>query len=220
MRKLNSTATATNLKVHSRLAGASTCNRPGRKGLTSVLVLLGGLSLLGTGDALGAGKQDIEPCYAKGQLYHMITSYVTTDPSPQLLAQSEELYLMVYPINPDGSTDLGAVTLPSGHQPNCNPCFHTNLPLEFVYHDHLLNSAPGLGANGTDGEFEVPRKVIILVYNPDFALDPDFTPIKDTADIEAAEAGGEFLPVNPEAANPFEIDTGNVVMCSFVSPHH
>lgn len=92
---------------------------------------------------------------------------------------------------------LGPQTLPSGYQPNCNPCFHPGIPLEFSYHDHVLTGAPGSGKNGTAGEFKAPWKIILLIYNPDVALSPTFTPITSASDIDAAEAAGTFLPINP-----------------------
>ena len=90
-----------------------------------------------------------------------------------------------------------------------SPC----CPLEFSYHDHLLTGVPGFGNQGTAGEFKAPWKIIIVVYNPDVALSPDFKPITSADDLDAAEANGEFLPINPGADNPFEINTGSVLIC-------
>lgn len=180
-----------------------------------VAVLL--VSLLVPGLA-SAAKPEIDPSYADGRIVYMIGPHLITNPNPNLYAQSEELYLLVYPINPTGSTTLGTITLPSGYQPNCDPCFHPGIPLEFAYHDHILTGAPGLGKNGTAGEFKSPWKIILLIYNPDVALSPTFTPITSAKDIDAAEAAGTFLPINPGAANQFEIETGTVLICPLVSP--
>lgn len=169
-----------------------------------------------------AGKPAIDPSYADGNLVymigpHMIVNAIVTQ--PQLYAQSQELYLLVYPINPAG-TATDPKTLPSGYQPNCDPCYHPGLPGVFAYHDHVLTGAPGLGNNGTAGEFKGPWKIILLMYSPTVFNSPSFTPIKSASDIDAAEANGTFLPLNPTpGANPYEIDTGNVLICPLVSPH-
>jgi hypothetical protein len=165
-----------------------------------------------------AGKPEIDPSWVDGQIVYMIGPHLITNPNPNLYAQAEELYLLVYPINPTGSTTLGALTLPSGYQPNCDPCFHPGIPLEFAYHDHVLTGAPGLGTHGTAGEFLAPWKIILLVYNPEIALSPTFTPVTSAKDVDAAETAGAFLPINPGAANPYEIETGTVLICPFVSP--
>jgi len=166
-----------------------------------------------------AGKPEIDPSWVDGQIVYMIGPHLITNPNPNLYAQSEELYLLVYPINPTGSTTLGALTLPSGYQPNCDPCFHPGIPLEFSYHDHVLTGAPGLGTHGTAGEFVAPWKIILLVYNPEIALSPTFTPVTSAKDVDAAEAAGAFLPINPGPGNPYEIETGTVLICPFVSPN-
>src|SRR5205814_8063579 len=111
--------------------------------------------------------------------------------NPGLYAQSEELYLLSYPAG-----DGGPITLPSGYQPQCNPCFHPGLPAPFVYHDHVITGAPGLGNAGTAGEMKAPWKLILLVYNPAYVASPNFTPIKSEQELDAAEqAGNVFLPI-------------------------
>jgi hypothetical protein len=175
------------------------------------------VSLLSPGSAV-AGKPDIDPSYVDGRIVYMIGPHLITNPNPNLYAKSEELYLLVYPINPTGSTTLGTLTLPSGYQPNCDPCFHPGIPLEFAYHDHVLTGAPGLGNHGTAGEFLSPWKIILLDYNPEVALSPTFTPVTSARDVDAAETAGAFLPINPSGANPYEIETGTVLICPFVAP--
>jgi len=94
------------------------------------------------------------------------------------------------------------------------------LPTPFVYHDHIITGAPGLGTNGTAGAYKAPWKIIVLRYNPLYAMSPTFTPIKSAADVDAAEAAGNvFLPINPQGSNPYEIETGNVLICPLVSAH-
>ncbi|HEX9274915.1 MAG TPA: hypothetical protein VGA51_00755 [Casimicrobiaceae bacterium] len=170
--------------------------------------------------AANAGKPAIDPSYVDGKIYYMIGSHLIPNAivtHPQLYAKAEELYLLVYPINPSG-TDTDPKALPSGYQPNCDPCYHPGVPGIFAYHDHVLTGAPGLGKGGTAGEFLAPWKVILLMYNPAVALSPTFTPVTSADDIDAAEAAGTFLPINPGAENPYEIETGNVLICPFVSP--
>lgn len=164
-----------------------------------------------------AAKPEIEPSWANGQLMAMIGPHITTTPSAGLHDTSEELYLAAYPLNPDGRTDLGTLTLPSGYQPNCDPCFHAGLPLPFVYHDHVLSGAPGFGNDGTAGTFTGPWKIILMMYNPDVTTSPDFHPLTSQAQVEWGEQNGWFLPINPTAPNPYEIDTGWVLICPITS---
>jgi hypothetical protein len=180
--------------------------------LAALLLLM--LTILAPGAAM-AGKPAIDPSWADGKLYYMIGPKLITSPSPQLYKQSQELYLLVYPIDPTGA-DLGPQTLPSGYQPNCNPCFHPGVPAPFAYHDHVLTGAPGLGTNGTAGEYKGPWKIILLMYNPAM-LNAAFKPITSAKDIDAAEAAGMFLPIS-SGTNVYEIETGNVLICPFVSP--
>lgn len=137
-----------------------------------------------------------------------------TDPSPQMFAQSQELYIVAYPWN---GTD--APVFASGYTPQCNPCYHPGLPVPFVYHDHILSGAPGLGNNGTAGEFKGPWKIIVLMYNPSVFSDPSFQPITSEVDLDAAEAAGEFLPINAGGENPYEVITGSVLICPLASPN-
>ncbi|HEY2165055.1 MAG TPA: hypothetical protein VGH04_13740, partial [Gemmatimonadaceae bacterium] len=104
--------------------------------------------------------------------------------------------------------------------PQCNPCFHPGLPAMFVFHDHVLTGAPGMGNHGTAGDFKGPWKIIVLVYNPDYVASLFFTPIKSADELDAAEAAGKaFLPINQGGANPYEVDTGNLLICPLVSRH-
>jgi hypothetical protein len=176
-----------------------------------------GLVLLASPMAALAAKPDIDPTYANGQTVYMIGPHLITNPSPQLHARAEELYLAVYPLNPDGRTDLGTLVLPSGYHPQCDPCFHPGLPLPFVYHDHIVPGAPGMGTNGTAGSFTAPWKIILVVYNPAVAFSPTFAPVTSTDQLDWAEANGWFLPINAGADNPYEIDTGQVLICPMVS---
>ena len=42
-------------------------------------------------------------------------------------------------------------------------------------------------------------------------------PVKNDEALDLAEAAGEFLPINPGAANPYELDTGVVFLCNLTS---
>jgi hypothetical protein len=137
---------------------------------------------------------------------------------PNAYEKAEELYLVVYPQATTPQPGAGPITLPSGYQPQCNPCFHPGLPAQFVYHDHVITGAPGMGNDGTAGEYKAPWKIIILVYNPAYAASKNFVPLKSEAAIDAAEsAGNVFLPINAGGENPYEIDTGNLLICPTVS---
>lgn len=185
---------------------------------TSGLMLLA-LTLLLSSTLAQADKPAIDPTYADGQTYYMIGPHVITNPNPNLYAQSQELYLASYPWD---FVNNVPPTFASGYQPQCNPCWHPGLPAPFVYHDHVVTGAPGLGKNGTAGEFKGPWKIIVLQYVDAALTDPNFVPAKSAADIDLYETLGWFQPINPDPdpnANPFEIETGSVLICPLVSPH-
>jgi hypothetical protein len=161
-----------------------------------------------------AAKPELDPSYADGKTYYMIGPKMITDPSPALFEQSEELYIVAYPW--DGTTPPAFA---SGYEPQCNPCYHPGLPIPFVYHDHVLSGAPGLGKNGTAGDFKSPWKIIVMMYSPAALTDPNFKPVTSELDLDAAEAAGVFLPINPGAENPYEVITGSVLICPLVSPN-
>jgi hypothetical protein len=190
-----------------------------RRPLTALVAAAVGLATL-AGPA-AAVKPQIDPSYFDGHTVYMIGTGLITNAEPSLHDTAEELYLAVYPVNPDGRTDLGVLTLPSGYQPQCDPCFHPGLPLPFGYHDHILSGAPGFGSNGTADGFTAPWKLILLIYKPAVALSSGFEPVTSEAQLDWAEAHGWFLPINgdPNAENRFEIDTGQVLICPLVSSH-
>src|SRR5258706_8923861 len=189
--------------------------------LALALAAAGGGLLLTTRHVPSAhAAQEIDPSYANGQTVYMIGPHMNTNPNPQLLAHAPELYLLVYPLNASGCTSTcPPMTLPSGYQPQCNPCFHPGLPIPFVYHDHLLTGAPGFGKDGTAGGFQGPWQLVLLMYNPTFAFSPGFTPITSDEALDTAEAAGAFLPINQGASNPYEVATGSLLICPLVSSH-
>ena len=173
--------------------------------------------------AVGLGKPEIDPTYANGQTVYMIGPHMIVNARatmPNAYAHAEELYLVTYPQATLPAPGSGPITLPSGYQPQCNPCFHPGLPAPFVYHDHVITGAPGMGNHGTAGEFKSPWKIIVLVYNPAYVASPNFRPITSAADLDAAEtAGNVFLPINSGGSNVYEVDTGNLLICPIVSSH-
>jgi hypothetical protein len=77
-----------------------------------------------------------------------------------------------------------------------------------------------MGTHGTAGEYKAPWKIIVLVYNPVYVASPNFRPITSATDLDAAEAAGNvFLPINGGGSNPYEVDTGNLLICPTVSNH-
>jgi hypothetical protein len=180
-------------------------------------VLIGAMVL--RAGAAHASKPEIDPTYANGQTVYMIGPHMITNPNPNLLAHAEDLYLLVFPTNNSCTSNCAPLTLPSGYQPQCNPCFHPGLPIPFVYHDHVVTGAPGFGNNGTAGEFKGPWQIIVTMYSPTFAFSSSFKPVTSDEALDAAEAAGDFVPINPGAANPYEIPTGTVLICPLVSSH-
>jgi hypothetical protein len=173
--------------------------------------------------AASTGKPEIDPTYANGTTVYMIGPHIIPNAratQPNLYARAQELYLVSYPQASVPAPGAGPITLPSGYQPQCNPCFHPGLPAPFVYHDHVITGAPGMGVNGTAGQFKAPWKIIVLVYSPAYVASPGFRPITSAADLDAAEAKGNvFLEINSGGLNPYEFDTGNLLICPIVSSH-
>jgi hypothetical protein len=168
-------------------------------------------------------KPEIDPTYANGKTVYMIGPHMVVnarETMPNAYAHAEELYLIVYPQADVPVPTSPPITLASGYEPQCNPCFHPGLPAPFVYHDHVITGAPGMGTDGTSSGMKAPWKIILLMYNPAYVASPTFTPLTSEAAIDAAEeAGNVFVPLNPGAENPYEIDTGNLLICPVVSSH-
>jgi hypothetical protein len=158
-----------------------------------------------------AAKPEIDPSYAEGKTVYMIGPKLIAGAAqnqPNLYMHAEELYLVAYPQE--------ALPLPSGYVPQCNPCFHA--PPPFIFHDHVLTGAPGLGKDGTAGEYKAPWKIILVKYTVAAVSDPNFVPVKSVAELDQAEADGKFQVLDSTATNPYEIETGNVLICPFVAP--
>jgi hypothetical protein len=158
-----------------------------------------------------------ETAYANGQKFCINLTKIITNPSPSLLKTAEPLYIAAYfplPVSCDTSnpSTCGPETLPSGYQPLCNPCFHGGALNNFPYHDHVISGAPGFGNDGTAGVMKGPWILIVVAYNPTYSNQLGFTPFKSTAGISSGEAAGDFMPINPTASNPYEINSGVVVI--------
>ena len=167
----------------------------------SFLALAGAVAALAFPLSAGAAPAP-EAVYADGHAYTMLGVTLITNASPGILS-APPIYILGY-ATPQGTTT--PITLPSGYQPQCNPCLEEPI----AYHDHLIPAAPGPGG------YKAPWRIVVLVYNPAWSNRPDFTPITDDAALPAAEAAGEFLPINRGAANPYERWTDNVLVCPVV----
>jgi hypothetical protein len=154
--------------------------------------------------------------YANGLTYHMNVHHINLSPNPGELAAAQPLYVVVFPINPQGRTDLGPLAV-NGYHPQCDPCFHPGLPIPLVYHDHVLNGTPAsLGsANATD--WQATRHPIAVMYNPGFIAKAGFQPLTTVAEIKAGEQAGAFLPINGGASNPYELPQDVVVTIQLVA---
>lgn len=198
--------------------------RQGVVASTARLAVTAGVSLilvLGLLLAVGPGTKAAGPCaeqgYANGQEFCFFVTNVITDPSPGLLAHAEPFYIAAYFPMPVGCvitvpSTCHPETLPSGYMPQCDPCFHGGALDRFAYHDHILAGAPGFGNNGTAGLMEGPWVVIVVAYNPAYTHTPTFAPFESAATLAAGESNGNFLTINPGAANPYEVNTGVVLI--------
>jgi len=163
-----------------------------------------------------ATKPVTEQMYANGSTVYMIAPPTLATGGPNV---PDELYLAVYPIDPSGA-NLGPLSVgTNNYTPQCDPCFHPGVPLPFAYHDHVISGTPGLGIHGTAGAFNPFWHVFVVMYDPAVFTGRSFTPVKSAAELDAGEASGMFLPINPSGANHFEFDSGIVFLCNIVSSH-
>lgn len=180
-----------------------------------ISALLAGAALLGLGllvaPSQGSASPSGEPAYADGQTYWMHSSHVVIGASAGMLTAPPMYVLVLTP--PAGTTPGSPITLTSGYEPQCNPC--TGEP--FAYHDHLLTGEPGSGLNGTAGDYRAPWRIVIMHYAPAYSNSPLFVPVTSDTQLQAAEAAGEFLPINTSGqGDPYEIWTDNVLICPLV----
>lgn len=149
-----------------------------------------------------------EAAYADGQVYWMHSSHVDTAPGAGQL-NSPPIYILGYPVAPGTS---GPITLPSGYQPQCDPCDAE--PVH--YHDHLLTGEPGSGTSGTAGDYRAPWRIVVMMYSPTYAESTGFVPVMSDQELPAAEAAGDFLAINPGASDSYQIWTTTILICPLV----
>ena len=195
--------------AHGRPASTRRVGGARMSGPVALLALLATLWM--AAGAANAAKPELDPSYVDGKTYYMIGPHVVfgaAQSQPQVYARAEELYLVAYPQS----------ALPLAHYvPQCNPCFHA--PPAFIFHDHVLTGAPGLGTNGTAGAFKAPWKIILMMYTVEAVSDPNFVPVKSVEELDIAEGAGKFKAIAPPGSeNPYEIETGNLLICPLVAP--
>lgn len=109
------------------------------------------------------GAANTELVYADGHTYQMVGATLVTNASPGLLS-APPLYVLGFP-----ATGTTPITLPSGYQPQCNPCLQEPI----AFHDHLITGAPGLGTSGTSGgNYRAPWRIVVMVYTHAYAYSP------------------------------------------------
>lgn len=208
-------------------ATAVTHRRVGRASMRGILVtVVTGASLAAIvlavapvwASSVPPGASSEVAVYMDGQTYSMVINHVNLSPSDEELAAARPFYVAVFPVNPDGRTDLGSLTLPSGYRPQCDPCFHPGLAFQLVYHDHVLAGAPGFGIDGTAHQQQGTRHPIAVMYDPAFVQRPDFRPFTTIDEVRAGEQLGQLLPINAGAPNPFELPQPVVVTVQLVPP--
>lgn len=176
------------------------------KRLTVVAALAA--TVLMTAAPVAGARTGTEPVYADGHTYQMLGATLITNAGPGLL-NAPPIYLLGFPVS--GTTT--PIKLPSGYQPQCNPCLQEPI----AYHDHLITGAPGLGTTGTSGgDYRAPWRIVIMMYTHAYAYSPDFKPVTNDDELAAAEAAGDFTAINPTALEPYQVWTDNVLICPVV----
>jgi hypothetical protein len=153
--------------------------------------------------AAGPGTETV---YVDGVTAEINTgAAIIFDPSATLLQLASPIYIVEFPVTA-GTT--GPITLPSGYQPQHNGSPPSPIP----YHDHVLTSAPGLGAVDGTGRYAAPLRVVATRYSRAYAYSQTFVPITSAGQIPAAEAAGKLEQINAGAPNPYEIWTSTVLI--------
>lgn len=190
--------------------------------ISSVVKLAAALAavLVGPGSAVAAqAATKTDQVYAEGSTYTMVAAHDVPATNAGL-ANMPPIWVMVFVPS----------AIPPAYKPQCDPCDHpnnANLPGGGDYHDHLLPGAPGLGTDGTAGDYTGPWMVTIVVFNPAFTHgNAAFQPVtSDTqlAQVEAASAAAlassgvpELLPINPGGADRFERPLGIDLICPII----
>lgn len=162
-----------------------------------------------------AGASTEVAVYADGLTYTMNIHHINLSPNPGELAAAAPLYVVVFPMNPLGSTTLGPLAV-NGYHPQCDPCFHPGLPLPLVYHDHVLAGTPATGPGTNAANWQATRHPIAVMYSPDYISGPGFQPLTTVAAVQAGERSGDFLPIDAGAANPYELPQDVVLTIELV----
>jgi hypothetical protein len=155
--------------------------------------------------AVAAGPAT-ETVYIQGATAEINTgAAIIFDASAGLLDQARPIYIIEFPV---AAGTTGPITLPSGYQPQHNGFPPSPIP----YHDHVLTSAPGLGAAGTAEEYTAPLRVVPMRYSWDYAYSPAFVPITSADQIPGAEAAGKLEIINPGAPDPYQLWTTTILV--------
>ena len=176
--------------------------------------------VLGMGNTVAAqAAAETSLVFADGKTYTMVAATARPASSPGL-EKAPPLWVMVFVPN----------AIPPGYRPQCDPCDHPNnpnLPSGGDYHDHLLPSAPGMGNNGTAGEYRGPWMITVVVFNPAYTQgNAGFQPITSDGQLATVEAASlaalqsrgvpELLPINLGGSNAFERSTDTILICPIV----
>jgi hypothetical protein len=162
---------------------------------------LSSLALLGLLAALAfVSTAAGEAVYVDGHAYEINAASGPIFGAPQkLLDLASPIYILAYPVAAGTS---GAITLPSGYQPQHNGFPPAPLP----YHDHVLVGVPG------DAGYVAPLRVVEMRYTWEHAYSSDFLPVTSYSGLVAGEALGIFEAINAGAANPYERWTNTVLV--------
>lgn len=174
-----------------------------RRLISIVLVTVAALAIAGA-TAAAPGTEEV---YGDGQVYDMVGATLQTTTDPGLLS-APPIYVIGYPT----SQTSGPLVLPSGFEPQCDPCDHG----AFHYHDHVVTGEPGAGTNGTAGDYRAPWRIVVMAYSPTYYDDPGFRPITSDDQIAEYERDGRMLPLNHGAGDPYQIWTNMVLVCPIV----
>lgn len=158
-----------------------------------------------------AAAPQLEPMYANDTVVYMSAP---NGAAPSGAATSQDFYIVAYSFAPPGAP----IATANGYHPLCDPCLFPGGPVP-PYREVVLNGAPGFGTNGTASAFNPNWHVFLVIPSPAWLADPNFAPVRSTAELDAGEAAGHFLPINrtPGAENVFEVDTGITFVCVLVS---
>ncbi len=179
------------------------------KRILSAVIAVGGVLL---GGLTAHAAPQLEPMYANDTIVFMSAP---SAPAAGAVQTSQDFYIVRYPTDPS----LGHVAVSAnGYHSLCDPCLFPGGPVP-PYRDVVLDGAPGFGTNGTASSFNPNWHVFVVVPSPAWLADPNFAPVRSTAELDAGEAAGHFLPINAGGANPFEFDTGITFLCVLVSSH-